>query len=747
MKRKLPPEGATDAQACGLDTSTGRSRRQPQISCDLCRHKKLKCDRGRPCSNCVARGKECQGGPVFASVSGVADSAQILERLRRLEEAVFATKDGVLQDVQDTKARTRASKDTTPSHPLPTPSTDLDYPSVGDDGPSDTRANYTFQVAEPMAPSTTQPPCTSEASPCVLLPAKQDTLAMFDYFLRTSHCNPRAIHVPYARSAISNFYSRNLGVRSRARQPPDAAVAAFIFSFCATAAFFWDKRGFPTHQLFSSVDQAVRKSNVWLNATWDLLDQSRRLAGSGSLQEVQAYLVLSDLLYNMEGCSTRFRYLHNRALTVAREIQLHLIDFATGTRPDDSDPLTEVKRRLWWHIASTDWLLSTMGGPLDRTYQVHPRHMMVHYPRNVNLDDLSTTFPASTVTDMTYFLLRTRLAEVCRKVADALPLGSPEIDSLPYDQVLAIGQLFEDAWTAMPPVFAIDTPLHPDTPPSAMTDRQIVTLAFHARRARIFRPFLLPEQPRPGRNLDPRRARFRSLCLQSARSVLRIASALLLKSIEESEASPWPLPLMHRSGCVISHLFMACVVLATDTKLIHTNGDDVFNWEVEAIRIELSDARLVLERVAEKSNMASSLVSKLIGVLKRHSGHTVVASSMKKQPEEARYAGGMTTPSGTDTTTSQGTASANSTLTPNIEAVAPDWTEKQPSGCDPADPVDGPEGNSTEFGWDSATNTDYYNNPALDGIEWAALMGNGFTDADSWGQLFADLDTAFPASM
>ncbi|KAB5581140.1 hypothetical protein GE09DRAFT_463982 [Coniochaeta sp. 2T2.1] len=747
MKRKLSPEGATDALARGPDTNTGRSRRQPQISCDLCRHKKLKCDRGRPCSNCVARGKECQGGPVFASVSGVADSAQILERLRRLEEAVFETKDGVHQEIQDTEARTLERKDTTPPHPLPTPSTDLDYPSVGDDGPSDARESYTFRVAEPMDPSITKPPCPSEASLCVLLPAKQDTLAMFDYFLRTSHCNPRAIHVPYTRSAVSDFYSRAFGARSRARQSPDAAVAAFIFSFCATAAFFWDKRGFPSYQMFSSVDQAVRQSNVWLNAAWDLLDQSRRVPGSGSLHEVQAYLVLSDLLYNMEGCSTRFRYLHNRALTVAREIQLHLIDVATGTGPVDDDPLTEVKRRLWWHIASTDWLLSTMGGPLDRTYQVHRRHMIVNYPRNVNLDDLSTTFPASTITDMTYFLLRTRLAEVCRKVADALPLGSPEIDSLPYYQVLAISQLFEDAWTAMPPVFALDTPLPPDTPPSAMTDRQIVTLAFHARRARIFRPFLLPEQARPGRNLDPRCARFRSLCLQSARSVLRIASALLLKSIEESEASPWPLPLMHRSGCVISHLFMACVVLATDTKLIHPSGDDVFNWEVEAIRIELSDARRVLERVAEKSNMASSLVSKLIGVLKRHSGHTVVTSSTKKQPEEPPYPGEMTTPSGTDSTTTQGTLSVNSATAPYIEASAAGWAEKQPLGRELAHPVNGQEVNLTEFGWNSTSNTEYYGTSALDGIEWSALMGNGFTDADSWGQLFADLDTAFPASM
>ena len=137
MKRKLSPEGATEALAHDPDTRTARSRRQPQVSCDLCRHKKLKCDRGRPCSNCVARGKECRGGPVFPSVSGgAAATADILERLRRLEDAVFANKGGVPEDVQDQElVRTRGTIATTP-HPLPTPSTDLDYPSIVDNGVS-----------------------------------------------------------------------------------------------------------------------------------------------------------------------------------------------------------------------------------------------------------------------------------------------------------------------------------------------------------------------------------------------------------------------------------------------------------------------------------------------------------------------------------------------------------------------------------------------------------------------------------
>lgn len=38
-------------------------RRQPQTSCDSCRKRKLKCDRGQPCSSCATRGLPCHGQP------------------------------------------------------------------------------------------------------------------------------------------------------------------------------------------------------------------------------------------------------------------------------------------------------------------------------------------------------------------------------------------------------------------------------------------------------------------------------------------------------------------------------------------------------------------------------------------------------------------------------------------------------------------------------------------------------------
>ncbi len=74
-------------------------------------------------------------------------------------------------------------------------------------------------------------------------------------------------------------------------------------------------------------------------------------------------MLLADLIYNTEALSFRFRYMQNCAVAVARELSLHLVDSPSRPRPaaaaayprDDDATTREIKRRIWWHLASTDW--------------------------------------------------------------------------------------------------------------------------------------------------------------------------------------------------------------------------------------------------------------------------------------------------------------------------------------------------------------------------------------------------------
>jgi Fungal Zn(2)-Cys(6) binuclear cluster domain len=67
-------------------------RRQDPVSCALCRKKKWKCNRERPCSNCATRGVVCEGQKdvVFSSKYNkpLVDNDAILARLQKLEDIV-----------------------------------------------------------------------------------------------------------------------------------------------------------------------------------------------------------------------------------------------------------------------------------------------------------------------------------------------------------------------------------------------------------------------------------------------------------------------------------------------------------------------------------------------------------------------------------------------------------------------------------------------------------------------------------
>lgn len=173
-----------------------------------------------------------------------------------------------------------------------------------------------------------------------------------DYINDPSHLL-HIIHAPSTRALVSDVYTR----LSHGQQVRNGEVALML-SIAASSAFLWDGR-MDVKYTFDSHEDAAYRSRMWRKAAWDLQDQSIR-ATSGSLQDVHARMVLAELIYNMEGCSPRFRCLQSAALAVAREISLHLIDASDRRHCELLDAmedvtLREIKRRTWWHLASTDW--------------------------------------------------------------------------------------------------------------------------------------------------------------------------------------------------------------------------------------------------------------------------------------------------------------------------------------------------------------------------------------------------------
>ncbi|KAI5927574.1 fungal-specific transcription factor domain-containing protein [Camillea tinctor] len=110
-----------------------RRRDKPQLSCNLCRRRKLKCNRQLPCSTCTKRG--VQSSCTYASVAGPsspighsgtpASSNSIQDRLKRLEDLVVSLvhqdRDTSVEAGQIARATSIAAASRVPSDALNTP--------------------------------------------------------------------------------------------------------------------------------------------------------------------------------------------------------------------------------------------------------------------------------------------------------------------------------------------------------------------------------------------------------------------------------------------------------------------------------------------------------------------------------------------------------------------------------------------------------------------------------------------------
>ncbi|KAK4208234.1 hypothetical protein QBC37DRAFT_379277 [Rhypophila decipiens] len=687
-------------------------QRQPQTSCDFCRLKKLKCDRAKPCSTCVARRRPCNGPPTpeatlsssdgqitpdsegtpRAPIAGITKRRSglfavttdapndVLDRLRRLEEAVFGPPDASQPALGLSRptANGDGMRDVSPNTPITLQESEQTDCATACDSvsPESGYHNVRFRFAESSRlPGTSSSSLTDDlpshtmlgtSVKSIWLPSKEGILALLDDYLQGQHMflgiiDPRAV-----RSLISHVYSD-----LPHRKSLELSQVALLLAIAATSAFFWDKEDGRLKYQFSSAFDAANWSVFWRNSAWDLLDQLRRDV-AGSLEELQATCILAHLISQIEGCPSRYRRLQGNAITIAREISLHVVDAPNAFLPwdrhgesgnditlyqtRDSESVKEIKRRVWWHLAGTDWLLSVMGGPLYKSYTVNPLHMNVRYPRNINDEDLQSLvpwpnddpreWPDTTVeppTTFTYSLLRLRVAEICYKIVDALPpicsrhgSSSGGIEQLPYDEIVRIDQLFDQVLTSFPASYGLGAPISPGAPADLDLQRQVLLLFFHARRARIFRPFLqLGTQVHTGRKKGSRQngpqswdlkyERFSRVCRDSARIVLAITSSLVGRGGVGNAAETFGAvgqqhsqrpKIVHRSGLILMHLFMACVILATDPTLSPSDPDQTN--DVSARRRELAQGCFLLKMAGERSSMASGLMETLTMILNRH---------------------------------------------------------------------------------------------------------------------------------
>lgn len=176
---------------------------------------------------------------------------------------------------------------------------------------------------------------------------REEALSLLEDFVDNPYHLLPIIDKPTIYAIVDEFF-----IDRPCHQKASPASAALILSIFATSASFFNK-SMVCHHGFASNEKAAKATQTWRESAMHALHTSPGTAFS-CLEGVQAWAILAYLIYNAEGCSALFRYLHSCSVGAAREISLHLIDSPT-TESQDTVPIREIKRRLWWHIASTDW--------------------------------------------------------------------------------------------------------------------------------------------------------------------------------------------------------------------------------------------------------------------------------------------------------------------------------------------------------------------------------------------------------
>ncbi|OAA58894.1 hypothetical protein LEL_10861 [Akanthomyces lecanii RCEF 1005] len=393
-------------------------------------------------------------------------------------------------------------------------------------------------------------------------PVFDDATALLDHYTQSVDATYRILHRPTAWNMLDALYhDLNAG-----RTPSATQLAFFLCIFAGSVYVSKHDFQFESPSLHGHSQQAL--AEIWAQQAVQLLTDP---PAPPSVPALQTIVSLAHLCTQMEGLRKNFNVLSAYGIQMARFMKLHRLDSRPSReerRKNGADMVdVEVKRRIWWHMAASDWLMSYNSGPNEGTYLLHPQQMETDHPSNVEdtnipqgttfLTEESYALPLTKPTSMTYFIHRIQSATLAREVVDNLPVSffsSPALESCAelYENVKVMNQKYKRFIESLPPFFQLtieDERAHAALireMPHLEWQRYLINFVLHTQLARLHRPFLIrgSRQPEYGES--------RLQCIQSAEIVVHIRNRVMYN---------------HSVGSftyVMQHFLNAAIILAMD---------------------------------------------------------------------------------------------------------------------------------------------------------------------------------------
>lgn len=354
--------------------------RQQPVSCEACRKRKSRCSREQPCTNCQSRGVDCvflgrepipsdvRPTPAPNSVASLqAENVAIKARLDKLEDVLLRRDSQSVSTSEERPSKVRRTERLGP--PITPPSSASD---------AETARNYRNDIEDlagvgslenARLPQLSTPLnvhvwsvdmilrhiSTNPNMRCILLPQKLQMEGFVNAYIEQVDPMQHVIHVPSVRRNLQQLYMR---LEEGKQIEPNETV--LLLSILATIASYWspeDSRS--SKNSFDSVADATKAGYYWIRTTLDVLEHVKRTA-TPTLETVQSCLLLIFLIYHMEGFSPKVRAIVAAAISSAKDLRLHKIDSKVNTAAKGlykDEVSKEICRRVWWHLACTDWLV------------------------------------------------------------------------------------------------------------------------------------------------------------------------------------------------------------------------------------------------------------------------------------------------------------------------------------------------------------------------------------------------------
>ncbi|KEF55141.1 uncharacterized protein A1O9_08794 [Exophiala aquamarina CBS 119918] len=521
----------------------------------------------------------------------------------------------------------------------------------------------------------------------IWLPPRGEAEYLVERYLDGVSFIHHVVHPPRIREAVVKLYS-DLDSEGQA----DLGTVTLLLSLLASVTYLLGPEECDIDQP-PTLAGASEESLSWIRITLDVLEYSQR-SNLGSIESLQAMIIVSFLIGNIEGASQRFRSMIAVASTLARELGLHRIDqgknYWTTESPIRGMVDAEVGRRLWWYLAATDWyedpltvrvktaklvyrLLTRYSGPAAGAYTVHVSHMAVKKPQNIDdhdlLDDqIVRDKPSSVPSVMSYSLQRIRLAEICRNAVDHASLWSPELRGANYSNIVFIDTELTVFSNALPWFFAIDdegsgrlSQLDFQQQTTIKVQRYLINTTLHTQRCILHLPYF-------AQSLETNvYAYSREVCLDAARSVVQ--AELLI----ERDMLPFT-NLRLKLSASLYGLFIANIIFFLEACLHKASG-----WPC-ALRSTAIEAFRLLMQARGSSPMAARLWETMTHISEKNK----VSLPLSQAPNSLmEYASNLVTDDSEDTSPSRGAIGAQQ----QNQLVSDDWGDINLS-CDGQDTFD-----------------------------------------------------------